>query len=208
MWSGALDSSDVLLSYSVLALAYHITPILISVLFQTWTPFNFYFYLYFLLTVLQNYARKKTFPIDTVAFDFVLKEGAIEEVTKKPDDGVYIYGLFLEGARWDRHVNSIVDPRPKELFSPMPTLHMLPVQNRETPQSGIYRCPVYKVLTRTGVLSTTGHSTNFVTWIEIPSNLTTIYRSSLVSETNAQVKFCDQAEWIKAGVACFCALRY
>jgi len=29
-----------------------------------------------------------------------------------------------------------------------------------------------------------------------------------VSETNAQVKFCDQSYWIKGGVACFCSLRY
>lgn len=54
----------------------------------------------------------------------------------------------------------------------------------------------------------TGHSTNFVTWIEIPSRERTIYRSSLVSETNAQIKFCDQDYWVKAGVACFCSLRY
>ena len=54
----------------------------------------------------------------------------------------------------------------------------------------------------------TGHSTNFVAWIEIPSREKTIFRSSLVSETNAQIKYCDQDYWIKAGVACFCALRY
>jgi dynein heavy chain len=169
---------------------------------------GFFFPQGFLTACLQNFARKKTFPIDTVAFSFVLKDEPLKELTAKPEDGCYIYGLFLEGARWDKEIKSLVDPRPKELFSPMPVMHMLPVRNRETPQSGIYRCPVYKVLTRTGTLSTTGHSTNFVTWIEIPSNLETIYRSSLVSETNAQVKFCDQSEWIKAGVACFCALRY
>lgn len=27
----------------------------------------------------------------------------------------------------------------------MPVVHLLPVQDRETPQSDIYRCPVYKV---------------------------------------------------------------
>jgi dynein heavy chain len=42
----------------------------------------------------------------------------------------------------------------------------------------------------------------------VPSNRETIYRSSLVSETNAQVKFCDNADWVRAGVALFCALRY
>ena len=137
-----------------------------------------------------------------------MREELPEEIETKPEDGCYIWGLFLEGARWNKKLKSLIDPKPKELFSPMATIHMLPERDRPTPQSGIYRCPVYKVLTRTGTLSTTGHSTNFVTWIEIPSNKPTIFRSSLVSETNAQVKFCDQDYWIKAGTACFCALRY
>ena len=167
---------------------------------------GFFFPQGFLTACLQNFARKYSFPIDTVAFSFVYRDEDTMDV--KPEDGVYIYGLFLEGARWDKGVKSLVDPRPKELFSPIPIIHMLPERNRETPKSGIYRCPVYKILTRTGTLSTTGHSTNFVTWIEIPSNRETIFRSSLVSETNAQVKFCDNADWIKAGVAAFCSLRY
>jgi dynein heavy chain len=168
---------------------------------------GFFFPQGFLTAALQNYARKYSFPIDTVSFSFHIKKENADEL-EKPDDGCYIYGLFLEGARWSKDNNSLIDPKPKELFSPMPPIHMLPVQHRITPSSGIYRSPVYKVLTRTGTLSTTGHSTNFVTWIEIPSDKETIWRSSLVSETNAQIKFCDQDYWIKAGVACFCALRY
>jgi dynein heavy chain len=169
---------------------------------------GFFFPQGFLTAILQNYARKYRYPIDTVSFSFVMRDEPYEDLKKKADDGCYIYGLFLEGARWDKKGKTLIDPKPKELFSPMPTMHMLPQQYRATPQSGIYRCPVYKILTRTGTLSTTGHSTNFVTWIEIPSNKPTIFRSSLVSETNAQVRFCDQDYWIKAGVACFCALRY
>jgi dynein heavy chain len=168
---------------------------------------GFFFPQGFLTAALQNFARKYAFPIDTVSNSFVMKPEAPEDL-KRPDDGCYIFGLYLEGARWGAEQQSLIQPKPKELFSPMPVIHMMPVQHRPRTESGIYRCPVYKVLTRTGVLSTTGHSTNFVTWIEIPSNLPTIYRSSLVSETNAQAQFCDNSEWIKGGVACFCSLRY
>jgi dynein heavy chain len=169
---------------------------------------GFFFPQGFLTACLQNYARKYKFPIDTVAFSFVMKDEVYEELVDKPEDGCYIYGLYLEGARWDKRLKTLIDPKPKELFALMPCIHMFPQKDRLTPQSGIYRCPVYKILTRTGTLSTTGHSTNFVTWIEIPSDKETIFRSSLVSETNAQIKFCDQDYWIKAGVACFCALKY
>ena len=168
---------------------------------------GFFFPQGFLTASLQNYARKYKYPIDTASFSFVMKDEALSDIGVA-SDGCFIYGLFLEGARWDKANKTLIDPKPKELFSPMPVIHMLPEQYRATPQGGIYRCPVYKVLTRTGTLSTTGHSTNFVLWIEIASDRETIFRSSLVSETNAQVKFCDQDYWIKAGVAAFCSLRY
>merc|ERR1712188_145759 len=100
------------------------------------------------------------------------------------------------------------DPKPKELYSSMPMMWFEPKQHRQQPETGIYVCPLYKILTRKGTLSTTGHSTNFVVWLDVPSNKSTIWRASLVSETNAQVLFCDQDYWIKSGVAAFCALRY
>merc|ERR1712167_509173 len=113
-----------------------------------------------------------------------------------------------EGARWDTGMRSLQNSFPKELFSVMPMIHLHPLRNRPQPEGGVYRCPVYKILTRTGVLSTTGHSTNFVTWIEVPSTEPDLFRPALVSETNEQIQLCDQSKWIKAGVACFCALRF
>lgn len=118
---------------------------------------GFYFPQGFLTAILQNYSRKYHYPIDTVSFSFVMKSESIEELSIMiPSDGSYIYGLYLEGARWDNTIQSLIDPKPKELFSPICNIHMLPQQYREPPKSGIYRCPVYKVLTRTGTLSTTG----------------------------------------------------
>ncbi|EQC40888.1 hypothetical protein SDRG_01953 [Saprolegnia diclina VS20] len=170
---------------------------------------GFFFPQGFLTGILQNHARGFNIPIDTLSWDFIMHPEPVDKIIVKPvQGGCYTYGLFIEGARWDYQRKSLVDPNPKELFSKMPVIHLMPIRSRQAPQSGIYRCPVYKILTRTGTLSTTGHSTNFVMWIEIPSDKDTIWRNSLVSETNLQVQFADQDYWIKAGVACFLSLRY
>ncbi|KAG3225312.1 Dynein heavy chain 1, axonemal [Phytophthora cactorum] len=170
---------------------------------------GFFFPQGFLTGILQNHARQFGLAIDSLSFDFLMQNQIADNIKTKPEKGgCYMTGLFLEGARWDRISHSLVDPLPKELFARMPVVHLLPIQDRQAPQSGIYRCPVYKILTRTGTLSTTGHSTNFVFWIEIPSDKRTIFRNSLVSETNLQLQFADQDYWIKAGVACFLSLMY
>merc|ERR1712010_94783 len=154
----------------------------------------------FLTGSMQNYARSKQFPIDTIAFDFIMLDTfSADSITTKPTDGVYIRGLFLEGARWDPEIRSLNDSRPKQLFSPAPIMHLSPCKDREEPTGGIYRCPIYKVLSRRGILSTTGHSTNFVMWIEIPSN-----REDGINNDGKV----DQLEWAKGGVAAFCSLKF
>jgi dynein heavy chain len=57
------------------------------------------------------------------------------------------------------------------------------------PDKADYRCPTYKVVSRKGVLLTTGHSTNFVLYLEL--------KTDKVSD-----------KWIKAGVAAFLALKF
>ena len=132
---------------------------------------GFYFPQAFLTGSMQNYARSKQFPIDTIGFDFIMLDTfSSDAITTKPQDGVYIRGLFLEGARWDPEIRSLNDSRPKQLFSPAPIMHLSPCKDREEPTGGIYRCPIYKVLSRRGVLSTTGHSTNFIMTIEMDTD--------------------------------------
>ncbi|TYZ63897.1 hypothetical protein PybrP1_001177 [[Pythium] brassicae (nom. inval.)] len=169
---------------------------------------GFFFPQGFMTGTIQNHARRYKLPIDSLSFQFLMLRHEVHELATRPTDGCYTYGLFIEGARWDKEAQALDEPLPRELFAKMPVIHLSPQPNREPPTGGIYRCPVYKILTRTGTLSTTGHSTNFVMWIEIPARNKAIWRNSLVSETNAQVLFCDQEDWIKAGVACFCSLRY
>ena len=147
---------------------------------------GFFFPQAFLTGTLQNYARKQQLPIDTISFKFKVKKDS--EMKKAPSDGCYINGLFLEGARWNSDTWVLDEAKPKELFSEMPGIHLIPAAERVAPTEGIYNCPLYKTLTRAGTLSTTGHSTNYVFTVELPSDM-------------------PQKHWVKRGCALMCALN-
>ena len=143
----------------------------------------------FLTGTLQNYARKNGFAIDSLGWNFVVQDTKTYENTKvAPEDGCYITGFFLEGARWDADSALLQESRSKELFTQLPVLHLLPAANRAQPESGIYVCPLYKTLARFGTLSTTGHSTNHVCNFDLPSNEEPAHwirrGAALISQTN------------------------
>ncbi|EOD09925.1 hypothetical protein EMIHUDRAFT_77021 [Emiliania huxleyi CCMP1516] len=116
---------------------------------------------------------------------------ACPSVSTPPEDGAYIYGLFIEGARWDADVQLLQESEAKVLFTQLPVVHMLPEQHRKPPSEGVYACPIYKTLARFGTLSTTGHSTNFVMVLDIPCSLDQ-----------------PQPHWVKRGVAGLLSLNF
>ena len=59
---------------------------------------------------LQTHARATKIAIDRLGFTFeILKEETLEEFDEPPEEGFYIYGCFLDGARWNREEMIIDD---------------------------------------------------------------------------------------------------
>ncbi|CAD7946598.1 unnamed protein product [Amoebophrya sp. A25] len=129
---------------------------------------GFFFAQAFFTGLLQNFARKTKYPIDQCMWNFYVQKRAFE-VKEKAPLGCYVYGLIMEGARWDDDVMGINESFPKVLFDELPTMLMDPVLNTadNTPVL-VYPCPAYKTSARRGVLSTTGHSTNFIMTVMLP----------------------------------------
>ncbi|KAA6392755.1 MAG: putative dynein heavy chain [Streblomastix strix] len=251
---------------------------------------GFFFPQSFLTGVLQMHSRKTQIPIDTLIFrchveDQLQKNNTDQMPLSIPISGVYIHGLFLEGAQWDIEEHVISESERGILSVQMPTIWLEPVtesqkakiemeirekeaqivfqQEIEEKQSAMddlshewneiengqvndefgiiitdadvindgeisatldqtilaqrkhqlwcerrvqrrkeirdkensnrqkmnhinqYECPLYKTQARYGVLSTTGHSTNFVFAVSLPSNQ-------------------NQQHWIRRSVALFC----
>ena len=97
---------------------------------------GFFFTQAFITGTLQNFARKNNIPIDKAGFDFGVltpEECATARSGVKPEDGAYIRGLFMEGARWDAEHHVIAESNPRELFIEMPFMHLSPKPKGDIP---------------------------------------------------------------------------
>jgi dynein heavy chain len=91
----------------------------------------------------------------------------------------------MDGARWDEDLKCLNESYSKMLYSKVPYILLLPTNTKKEPSlSESYTCPVYKTSIRRGILSTTGHSTNYVLSITLPIEKST-----------------DSDHWVKRGVA-------
>uniref|UniRef100_A0A673UGS7 Dynein axonemal heavy chain 6 n=1 Tax=Suricata suricatta TaxID=37032 RepID=A0A673UGS7_SURSU len=168
---------------------------------------GFFFPQGFLTGTLQNHARKYNLPIDELSFKYNMiptyrDQAAVIEAAKtvqfgqelpmdlelpSPEDGVLVHGMFMDASRWDNTEMVLEDALPGQMNPMLPVVHFEPQQNY-VPSPTLYHSPLYKTGARAGTLSTTGHSTNFVVTVLLPSNRSKDY-------------------WIAKGSALLCQLN-
>ena len=147
----------------------------------------FFFTQSFLTGIKQNYARKNKESIDRLEFDFDFADRDDYDMKKVISrEEYYIYGLYIEGAQWNSKTHTIDELQGRNVSCEMPPIILkVKVCDDKTTSNKAkyeYEAPVYKCSTRQGSLSTTGHSTNYIFTVNLPTNV-------------------EAKHWVKRGVA-------
>lgn len=104
----------------------------------------------FLTAVLQTSARQNNISVDTLSWEFTVMTVSDANITGPPKDGVYIKGMYLQGAGWDQKNSCLIEAEPMQLVCPIPTIHFRPMENKKKTTKGIYACPCYYYPNRAG----------------------------------------------------------
>ena len=129
----------------------------------------------------------KGWALDSVILENDVTKFMKEDVHHPPTEGVYVHGLFLDGAGWDRRGSKLMEPPAKVLFTPLPVVHLFAVNMADyTKDPKMYPCPVYKKPRRTDL--------TYITAI----NLRTPF---------APVHAANPDYWILRGVALLCDIK-
>ncbi|NXE22176.1 DYH5 protein, partial [Ardeotis kori] len=84
----------------------------------------------FLTAVRQEITRaNKGWALDSVVLCNEVTKWMKDDITSPPLEGVYVYGLYLEGAGWDRRNMRLTESKPKVLFEMMPVIRIYAENN-------------------------------------------------------------------------------
>ncbi|CAK0759668.1 Dynein gamma chain, flagellar outer arm [Coccomyxa viridis] len=104
----------------------------------------------------------------------------VDGIAGPPNEGVFVYGLYLDGCAWSNKENKLVDSEPKKLYSALPILHVTGVQEKDKKKTGTFEAPVYRTKKRTGL--------NYITSFSLKTDET-------------------PSKWIMRGVALLCTIE-
>ena len=53
---------------------------------------------------------------------------------------MWVKGLYLEGAGWDKKASCLIEANPMELVCPVPTIHFKPTESKKKSTKGVCVC--------------------------------------------------------------------
>nr|XP_037867095.1 dynein heavy chain 8, axonemal isoform X2 [Bombyx mori] len=104
----------------------------------------------FLTAMRQEVTRAhKGWALDMVALHNDVTKYTYDEIKAPPPEGVFIHGVFLDGAGWDRRNMRLTESILKVLYTPVPVIHVYAINSTAPKDPKLYQCPVYKKPRRT-----------------------------------------------------------
>merc|ERR1711881_72883 len=92
---------------------------------------GFFFPQGFMTSVAQTYSRKFLVAVDILGFETVMTAKSEDRITRPPEIGAYIYGMYMQGAQFDTSEMKIAESEPRVLFSSMPVIQLKPMITSE-----------------------------------------------------------------------------
>jgi len=108
----------------------------------------------YVTAILQTTARLTDQPLDQMyIWTDITTKSEPEELEGYAEDGMYIHGCCLEGARWDSKKNAVAESFPKDLHPAIPVINVRGILYEKVDLTGIFQCPVY-ITTQRGAVFT------------------------------------------------------
>jgi dynein heavy chain len=102
----------------------------------------------FLTAIMQHTAMNNNYDLDQMALVCDVTKKTPDQIDVPARDGAHVYGVRMEGARYDHGIGSIEESKIKDLYPKMPvmTIRSLPLSKVERKDQ--YECPLYKTQVR------------------------------------------------------------
>ncbi|XP_015833540.2 dynein axonemal heavy chain 5 isoform X3 [Tribolium castaneum] len=104
----------------------------------------------FLTAMRQDVTRAhKGWALDSVVLQNLITRYNKEDLKEGPAEGVYVHGLFLEGAGLDRRSGKLIESKAKVLYELMPVIYIYAINTTAGKDPKLYECPIYRKPQRT-----------------------------------------------------------
>jgi len=102
----------------------------------------------FLTAIMQDTAIKFSFDLDQMELVSDVLKKMPDSIEYAAKDGCHVYGMIMEGGRWDQQQGSIDDSYLKDLYPRVPVVTVKSLPTAKIERKDQYLCPLYKTQAR------------------------------------------------------------